>query len=170
MTNKPKTLLQKIAQRARTNRAIEETEAERKRKKREKERKLRAKANESTPSGLSAKFAAKLQASAKKAAEDPKARAMVERGRLLKRIQQDRLAEGKDPTKPEPNAFMGTPIEEWDETRTVKDVERVMPTFPKSMSELRDKARTKQRNRRGRVKKTAEITKAAKAEEEKADQ
>jgi hypothetical protein len=82
---------------------------------RAKRAKAKAKEAESrtlTAAGLAPAFAAKLQAATRQAATDPKARALIEKARLAKRIDIAKRENGIG--KPAPTRFMGATVPEYE--------------------------------------------------------
>jgi len=97
-------LLKQVAQRARADRiaAAEERIAK---KKREKERAAIQEANRLTPDGFSPAMRAKLVEASKRANEDPRAKAMVEKAALQTRVERLRREQGIGQVAPP--IFMG---------------------------------------------------------------
>lgn len=119
----PSKLARKIAALARKSKIVE-TEKALKAKERKKDREAVALANELTPDGFNANMRAKLIDASKRANDEPRAKAFIEKAVLEKRVEQLRREKGIGQVSPplfygEPADARGAPI--------VQDPKRAIP-------------------------------------------
>lgn len=110
----PSKLARKIANKAREKRLVD-GEAAVKAKKKAREREALALANQLTPDGFSPAMRAKLQDASKRANDDPRAKAIVEKAALQQRVERLRREQGIGQVSPplfagEPCDHRGAPI------------------------------------------------------------
>ncbi len=138
---KPSNLARAIASKARQQKLIDAEKAS-ELKRRKKEREALARANAITPDGFHPAMRAKLQDASKRAAEDPRARELVERAELQVRVERLRREKGIGTVSPPifdgvPADSKGRPIDPAHARALALDASKVPPSVGEAVAEER---------------------------------